>query len=135
MMYSSPYFHAPFFSPIYRRYPPKRLFPQAETVFSSLQKGNTSTSKNISCFQKTNTTNHYSLGKDKIIEGATICNTLEKEIEQKENRSCDSKPIFEIFGIKLYFDDLLILGLLFFLYSEGVQDQELFLALILLLFS
>lgn len=51
------------------------------------------------------------------------------EIEQKEN------PIFEIFGIKLFFDDILIIALIFFLYNEGVRDNLLFIALILLLLS
>ena len=57
-------------------------------------------------------------------------------IEDKEKRSSETqKPIFEIFGIKLFFDDLLLISLIFFLYSEGVQDQSLFIALILLLLS
>ena len=42
---------------------------------------------------------------------------------------------FDIFGIKLYFDDVLILSLLFFLYKEEVKDEGLFLALVLLLIS
>lgn len=45
------------------------------------------------------------------------------------------KPIFEIFGIRLFFDDILLISLIFFLYNEGVQDQGLFIALILLLLS
>ena len=45
------------------------------------------------------------------------------------------EPIFEIFGIELYLDDIIILGLLFFLYKEGVQDEMLFITLILLLVS
>lgn len=45
------------------------------------------------------------------------------------------EPIFEIFGIQLYLDDIIILGLLFFLYQEGVQDEMLYIALILLLLS
>ncbi|MCI8759881.1 MAG: hypothetical protein HFJ34_01940 [Clostridia bacterium] len=45
------------------------------------------------------------------------------------------EPIFEILGIKLYLDDIIILGLLFFLYQEGVQDQMLYMALVLLLLS
>lgn len=44
-------------------------------------------------------------------------------------------PVFEMFGIQLYLDDIIILGLLFFLYQEGVQDEMLFIALILLLVS
>ena len=42
---------------------------------------------------------------------------------------------FDIFGIRLYFDDILILCLLFFLYQEEVNDQFLFMALLLLLLS
>ena len=45
------------------------------------------------------------------------------------------EPIFEIFGINLYLDDIIILGLLFFLYKENVQDQMLFIILILLLIN
>ena len=42
---------------------------------------------------------------------------------------------FEILGIKLFFDDIIIICLLFFLYNEGVKDQFLFIILILLLLS
>lgn len=45
------------------------------------------------------------------------------------------EPIFEVLGIELYLDDIIILGLLFFLYQEGVQDEMLYIALILLLLS
>lgn len=47
----------------------------------------------------------------------------------------NEEPIIEILGISLYLDDLIILGLLFFLYQEGVKDYMLFLALIMLLLS
>lgn len=58
----------------------------------------------------------------------------EKEKIQDINSNKD-KELFEIFGIKLYFDDILIVCLLFFLYNEGVQDQYLFIVLVLLLLS
>lgn len=45
------------------------------------------------------------------------------------------EPILEILGIQLYLDDIIILGLLFFLYKENVQDEMLFLSLILLLLT
>ena len=54
--------------------------------------------------------------------------------KEKPNISKDD-TLFEIFGIKLYFDDILLICLIFFLYQEGVQDQYLFIALILLLLS
>ena len=58
----------------------------------------------------------------------------------EENRSTKNAkqedPVWlDIFGIKLYFDDVLILSLLFFLYKEEVKDEGLFLALVLLLIS
>ena len=44
-------------------------------------------------------------------------------------------PIIDIFGIKLYLDDIIILCLLFILYKEDVKDEMLFIALILLLLN
>ena len=38
-------------------------------------------------------------------------------------------------GIKLFLDDIIILGILFLLYKEEVKDEMLFIALILLLLS
>jgi len=55
----------------------------------------------------------------------------QKKIPPKSNNDV----IFEIFGIKLHFDDILLICLIFFLYNEGVQDQYLFIALVLLLLS
>ena len=46
-----------------------------------------------------------------------------------------NEHFLSILGIKLYFDDLIILALLFFLYNEGVKDEGLFICLILLLIS
>ena len=46
-----------------------------------------------------------------------------------------SEAFFEIFGLKIYFDDILIMCILFFLYTEKVHDDELFICLILLLLT
>lgn len=56
------------------------------------------------------------------------------ESRKKDNRQ-DEEILFEIFGLKLYYDDILLICLIFFLYQEGVQDQYLFFALVLLLLS
>lgn len=50
---------------------------------------------------------------------------------QEDNNS----EYFEILGLKLYFDDLILISLICFLYNEGVKDQFLFISLILLLLS
>lgn len=57
------------------------------------------------------------------------------EDSNNDNRSETSDCFFEIFGLQLHFDDVLIMCILFFLYVEEVQDYELFLCLILLLIS
>lgn len=62
----------------------------------------------------------------------------EKNSNTSQNRSIsqsDDNVWLDLFGIKLYFDDVLILSLLFFLYKEEVKDEGLFLALVLLLIS
>lgn len=51
------------------------------------------------------------------------------------NNEAETEECFEIFGLKLHFDDLLIISLLFFLYQEDVKDTYLYIALILLLLS
>ena len=56
--------------------------------------------------------------------------------ETSYNRdNSEERKFFEIFGIKLYYDDLLIICILFFLYKENVHDEMLFITLILLLLS
>ena len=55
--------------------------------------------------------------------------------QSRLNQKSDDNVWFDLFGIKLYFDDVLILSLLFFLYKEEVKDEGLFLALVLLLIS
>ncbi len=54
---------------------------------------------------------------------------------EERNHEEESRECFEIFGIKLFFDDILLICLIFFLYNEGVKDQYLFISLILLLLS
>lgn len=61
-------------------------------------------------------------------------NTIEDK--QKASESLDaSEAFFELFGLKLYFDDVLIICILFFLYTEKVKNDELFICLILLLLT
>lgn len=43
--------------------------------------------------------------------------------------------VLNILGLNLYYDDILLICLIFFLYNEGVKDESLFLILILLLLS
>lgn len=52
-----------------------------------------------------------------------------------QDNKMEEEECFEIFGLKLHFDDLLLIALLFFLYQEEVKDTYLYIALILLLLS
>lgn len=49
--------------------------------------------------------------------------------------SSSEQAIFEIFGFKLYLDDLMILCVLFLLYQQDVRDEMLYIILFLLLIS
>lgn len=62
---------------------------------------------------------------------------LSESIEDKKNNSKSNTDncFFELFGLKLYLDDVIIISILFFLYEEGVKDNELFISLILLLLT
>ncbi len=60
----------------------------------------------------------------------------ENSITNKEEISNTINPyIFEILGIKIYLDDLIILAILYFLYQQKVKDEMLYIILLLLLFS
>lgn len=52
-----------------------------------------------------------------------------------EERHLEDREFLDIFGIRLYYDDILLISLIFFLYQEGVDDTELFIALIMLLLN
>ncbi|MCI9063015.1 MAG: hypothetical protein HFJ17_00165 [Clostridia bacterium] len=79
------------------------------------------------------------MNKNNIYKNTEIATTNKKSEDSSDKRKLlsedSSEYLFEIFGLKLYFDDILIMCILFFLYTEKVQDQELFLCLILLLLS
>ena len=60
---------------------------------------------------------------------------LENNNEKHFLKGFYDKPFFNIFGIELYMDDLLLLCILFSMYKEGIKDQMLFMCLLLLLFS
>lgn len=68
--------------------------------------------------------------KNSITNSNKISNTI-----NPKNNSDNEQAIFEILGIKLYLDDIIILGILFFLYKEEVKDEMLYIILFLLLFA
>ena len=119
---------ASFYNNYYRYYRPYS-FPTSNHHYSALDKApdndtsDSNSQKETSSqtnSKKNNSSRYYSFGP------LRFNNPIFDDIEN---------PIFEILGIQLYLDDIIILGLLFFLYQEGVQDEMLFIALILLLLT
>ena len=55
--------------------------------------------------------------------------------KKEKAKQQESSPLFSFFGINLYYDDVLILCILFFLYNEKVNDPYLFFTLVLLLLT
>ncbi len=111
---------ASFYNNYYRFYRP---YPMPLAKRSSLGNITTDSTENLpkkepSFKEKENSSRSFSFGP------INFKNPFFSDVEE---------PLFEIFGIQLYLDDIIILGLLFFLYQEGVQDEMLFMALILLL--
>lgn len=47
----------------------------------------------------------------------------------------NNAPLFTLFGIQLYFDDILLICIILFLYNEKIEDNYLLIALVLLLLS
>ena len=80
--------------------------------------------------------NYKAYNKNKVETDARTRN--DKNVQNLFNsffQNKDGEQFLEILGIKLYSDDILLLSLIFFLYKEGVQDEYLFIALIMLLLS
>lgn len=117
MMFNYPYFGFPYYNR-YSRYGYKYPYYNNKTNYSN----NYSKTKNSMC-EKNKKSEQYDVSSDF---------SPKKNIINDENTDA---PMFEFFGIKLFFDDILLICLIFFLYNEGVKDQSLFISLILLLLS
>ena len=71
-------------------------------------------------------------------------NPAKTNYDEKANRNYEQKNksnkynedyLFDLFGLKIYSDDVLLVSLIYFLYSEDVKDDGLFMVLMLLLLS
>ena len=86
--------------------------------------------QNMSKAQKSTTSNNASSTKD------TDNSKKNPDDHSRQNTSKnDSQALFSIMGLNLYSDDILILCLLFFLYTQKIEDEMLFLCLVLLLIT
>lgn len=121
-MFGFPYFGFPNF---YRR--PYYAYPQG--YYNDL---NTSSSKTD--LSSSNSYSEGTISTDNAINGDNSDKNADvNRVFHQKNPN--NSYFFELFGLKLYFDDILIICLLYFLYSEEVKDEGLFIALILLLIT
>jgi len=111
-----PYMNFPF--PFYRNYYKPSYFPYTAPI--------TPNNTCLSTPQQITDTNNPD-----NFDNANRNNLNEKNKSNKYN----DDYLFDLFGLKIYNDDILLVSLIYFLYSEGVKDDGLFLVLILLLLS
>lgn len=123
MMYNYPFFSFPHF----RRYSSYQYNPYS---YVNSSKG---FDKPIRDDFKNNVSNRNSQKNVKHLDEKTYLNFSIPFLKPVGGN--EDEPFFELFGIKLYYDDILLICLMFFLYKEDVKDQYLFFSLILLLLS
>ncbi len=138
MMYNYPFFSFPHF----RRYPsyypaqyPYVRQPLAQQKQESLNYNSKSEPyRNYEVGQAKNSNSSNGQKANSSFKKSPSGFSFLSNLLHQEDRS-DDEEYFDLFGLKLYNDDLLLIGLIFFLYKEDVKDQYLFFALILLLLS
>ena len=91
--------------------------------------------QNSNDFQHENTNTKYNKTLDNKYNERAVNNSQPSKKDSSTKTKHEPDIMFEIFGIKLCSDDILLICLIFFLYNEGVKDEFLFIALILLLLS
>lgn len=140
MMFNYPCFGFP---PYYRRFYPKNT--HTVPITKTEQEYIYNTPSRVSAVRN-NSFKSNAIAQNKSVYNTEKSENISFKNQNEENRNCIGKeddkknnevdaPLFDLFGLKLYFDDILLLGLLFVLYSEGVDDTNLYIALVLLLMS
>lgn len=141
-MLRPPYLNFPF--PFYRNYPrtPPYGIHQSNITNSpnSIKSppsslSNTSSNSFSSIRLKDLSNNEYFTPNDSSAKSSVSHQRLyEVKNKNKSNKNTDDY-LFDLFGLKIYSDDVLLMSLIYFLYSEEVKDDGLFIVLILLLLS
>lgn len=124
MMYSYPFFSFPYF---------KRYIPNSTMYYNKSALANSKIKKYPPEFSRGYNTSAKPKSSEKPNTSSYSFNFLNNLFNQTDRSKDES--YFNLFGLKLYNDDLLLISLIFFLYKEDVKDQYLFVAFILLLLS
>ena len=130
-MFNFPYFGYPYHNPYYKYY-------RSPNSYVNIQR-NAYTSQLTETSEENSTTSQNSIDNKAIYKEENFENDYKENVQRAcnslDNNNESDKPIFELFGIKLYSDDLIILAVLFLLYEQNVKDEMLYIILFLLLFS
>lgn len=127
-----PYFGFPFQYPYYRYYNQNKYINNNNKTSHSIENDYNQTSSIINDINENkNTEENIS----SVQSNRSYLNNIFPFSFDFNGFSNSDDPIIDIFGIKLYLDDIIILCLLFILYKEDVKDEMLFIALILLLLN
>lgn len=125
-----PYINFPF--PFYNNLPrtPSNHYGTKNTSTNNLNKNMSGTSI------VANSNQHNLHSSNEVLEdfNSNKNNSESSRQKNKSNKNNDNY-LFDLFGLKIYSDDVLLVSLIYFLYSEGVKDDGLFIVLILLLLS
>lgn len=136
-----PIFRYPFFyNPnYYNRFTNHKMYNGTESANMQSSQHNYNNSNHIDKSQSNSNKYNYDRPSNYASATSSEQSTVENFCDNKKNNSksnhSNDNYFFELFGLKLYFDDILLIGLIFFLYEEGVKDDELFLSLVLLLLT
>ena len=131
--------------PFYPQYYPKSPPNYPQNIYTNAP-NNYAIQNNRSSFHKRHKLNNEDCSSRKFCKNEQFNNkkissssTYKLASPQNSSKHTYSKEenvvMFELFGIKLCQDDILLICLIFFLYNEGIKDEFLFVALILLLLS
>lgn len=122
------------FNPYYKRPYNYTHNPYVPKVFHTPKNGySTQKSQKTSDYMKNGKAPQYDNDFHNSSDNAKKNSSNNLSDNQKDKNAYE--PFFSIFGIDLYFDDILILALLLFLNNEDVKDSYLYIVLLMLLFN
>lgn len=90
---------------------------------------------NQSIHKKSNKNNLNNNNDTNLLSSSNENNKYKNNCNNEKNNTKSKLDHIDILGIDLYFDDILLILLIYFLYTEGVKDIYLFFVLVLLLLT
>ena len=114
-----------------------RINPKSKTLTNTISKHTHKTDniRHLDNYKNRKTDNNCYDSTHLKNKQSTNLNDLSFSEFTKDTNETLNNPVFNLFGLQLYYDDILLICLIFFLYTEGIKDDFLFIVLVLLLIS